>query len=229
MSSTPRGSPLDTAPAGPVALRIAAGQKVFIAGQNRSGKSTLATSIARRLDRVVVYDPKDDPAAELTGAAVLGTAHDVVRALPGRIVYRPHGRELADVVKRWDEICGKILRDARTGRGATAILVHELGDLGGSVTIGPKHSELIRQGGSLGITVIEVTQRPVGVPVLARTEAQHVACFALLAQADRDTMAELMEPEQRGLVRSRMLPLDHTWWYRGPDLRLVLCSPVAMR
>ncbi|MHB8420644.1 MAG: hypothetical protein ACYDCL_21440 [Myxococcales bacterium] len=206
-------------------VELRAGDKMLIAGQNGSGKSVLATALARSFDRVVVYDPKDDPAAEIPGAAVLATAREVVRGLPGRILYRPSGAELAAIPDRWDEVCRRVLEDARRGRGATALVVHELGDLATQYRIGSAFSEVIRKGRSLGITVVIVTQRPQGIPVIVRSEAQHVACFTLLDPADRDVIASLVGSR---LPAERPLPLDFTWWYRGLDLRLVLCSPVSL-
>lgn len=203
-------------------IRIAAGHKVLIAGQNRSGKSTLATGIANAFSRVVVYDPKNDPAAAIPNAAVVTTAREVIRRLPGRILYRP-GAEMTDVAARIDEICWALLEAANRGAPPTSLVVHELGDLCTAYRIGPGLSEMIRKGGGLGLTVILVTQRPQGIAVMARSEAQHAMCFTLLDPSDRDTMAALMGPQ----VRERPLPLDHTFWYRDPDLSLRLMAPVA--
>lgn len=211
--------------AGPVAVDIRAGHKFFIGGQNGCGKSTLATEFASRLDRVLVYDPKIDPAAEIPNAAIVTTADAAVRALPGRVLYRPQGVESDEAADRFDRICGKILDDARAGRGATAIVVHELMFLATSYRAGPRFRELIVGGRSLGITCILVSQRPVGVPVWARSEAQHMACFTLLDPDDRREMAALMGPA----IAPAPLPLDFSWWYRGPDLRLHLAAPVRQR
>ena len=212
-------------PAPLLTLELRPGDKLLIAGQNGSGKSVLASQIARRFDRVLVYDPKDDPAAEVPGAAVARTAREAARALPGRVLYRPAGAELAAISERWDDLCRKVLEDARRGAGATAIVIHELGDLGTQYRVGPAFSEAVRKGRSLGISMVIVTQRPQGIPVIVRSEAQHVACFTLVDPADRELMAGLMGSRA---VADRPLPLDFTWWYRGPDLRLRLCSPVAV-
>lgn len=209
------------------AIRLRPGEKFLIAGQNGCGKSVLATALARGLaggyPSVVVYDPKDDPEAMLPNMAVASTAADVVRALPGHVIYRPTTAEMAQIVEKFDEIATRLLFVARTGGGGAAIVVHEMGDLGTQYAMGPALAEVYRKGRSLAITVVAVTQRPVGIPVLVRTESQHVACFTLVDEADRGTMAALMGPA----IRPRPLPLDHTFWYRGPDLRLRRCAPVA--
>ncbi len=213
----------------PLSLRLAAGTKVLIAGQNGSGKSVLATAIARGFDRVLVYDPKEDANAEIPGAAIVSTARDAVRALPGRVIYRPTAPELARIVDRWEDIVRKLADDARAGRGSTAVVVHELADLCTAYAIGPAWRWVIAAGRRYGITVVMVTQRPQGIPVLCRSEAQHVACFTLLSGADRALMEELMSGQgQAGPIARAPLPLDFRWWYRGPDLQLRLCQPVPV-
>jgi hypothetical protein len=206
-------------------IELRAGDKFLIAGQNGSGKSVLASAMARSFDRVLVYDPKDDPAAEIPGAATVRTAREAIRHLPGRVLYRPSGEELASIPDRFDEVCRKVLEDARRGRGVTALVIHELGDLGTQYRVGSGLSEAVRKGRSLGISMVIVTQRPQGIPVIVRSESQHVACFTLVDPADRDLMAGLMGSRA---IAERPLPLDFTWWYRGPDLRLRLCSPVSL-
>lgn len=205
-------------------IRLEPGQKVLIAGQNGSGKSVLASRFAAGFQRVVVYDPKDDPSALIVNAAHLDTAREVVRRLPGRVLYRPSAVEMRAPDEFIDVICRGLMASARRGDPPTSLVIHELGDLTTAYRIGDGLSELIRKGRSLGITVVLVSQRPQGISVMARSEAQHVCCFTLLDPSDRDAMAALMGPE----VRPRPLPLDFTWWYRGPDLLLRRMAPVAL-
>lgn len=202
-------------------IAVRPGDKFLIAGQNGSGKSVLASAIANAMQRVLVYDPKDDPSAELPNAAIVHTARDAIRALPGRVIYRPTRAEMASIESKFDEIVAKLVTDRRPH----GILIHELGDLTTERRIGPALSEAIRKGRSLGITLVLVTQRPQGIAVMTRSEAQHVACFTLLDPNDRDAMAALMGPA----IRLAPLPLDHRFWYRGPDLRLQLCRPLELR
>ncbi len=216
-------------------IDIRPGQKLLVAGQNGSGKSVLAGAVTRSFDRVVVYDPKDDPAADLPNATVLNRSRDVIRALPGRVIYRPERAEQARIATHWDEICNKVMSDARRGL-YTAVVVHELADLGNSWRIGPAFREVIAKGRNVNrepaITVVLVTQRPKGIPVLTRTEAHHVVCFTLMDPDDRVLMAKVMggmTPGGHDAIAGTPLPLDHTFWYRGPDLRLRLCSPIPFR
>ncbi len=188
---------------------------------------------------IVVFDPKgDDREARLPNMAVARTAADVVRRLPGRVLYRPGmaeygpvpGARMAGIWARWEKVCRRVYEDARRGHRPALVIVHELATLTTSQGIGPAFAQLIREGRSMGITLVLVTQRPQGTSLLARSEAQHVIVMTLADQAARDVAAELLSdivrPEMAAVVRLRPLPLDHTWWYRGPDFRLSLHSPL---
>jgi hypothetical protein len=126
------------------------------------------------------------------------------------------------------------MADARRGQ-YTAVVVHELLDLGTERRIGPGFREVIAKGRAVdrrpAITVVLVTQRPKGIPVLTRTEAHHVVAFTLIDPDDRLYMAKIMggaTPGGYDAIARSPLPLDHTFWYRGPDLRLRLCSPISV-
>ena len=216
---------------------------MLILGQNGSGKSVIASRIGRSwaAGPVVVFDPKgDDREAVLPNMAVARRAEDAARHLPGRILYRPglgeyepvRGSRMPGVWARWDLISRKLLDLARRGHGPTLVIIHELATLTTAQGIGPACAQLFREGRSMGISIIAITQRPQGTSLLARSEAQHVVCLTLADQAARDVAAELLadieRPEMARVVRSRPLPLDHTWWYRGPDFRLRLHAPVPL-
>lgn len=192
----------------------------------------------------MIFDPKgDDADAEIPNVAVVTTAAEAVRRLPGRILYRPQLSEYTTrrpgdggrpaIWARFDEICRRVYDLATRGDRPTLVVIHEFATLCTSISAGPALSQLIREGRSKGITMVIVTQRPQGTLVLARSEAQHVVVYTLTDQAARDVAAELLadvdHPEMAMLVRSRPLPLDHRWWYRGPDFRLQLHDPLPYR
>jgi hypothetical protein len=201
----------------------------------------IATWIARgwASGSVVVFDPKgDDPEARIPNMSVARTADEVVRRLPGRVLYRPamgewetvRGVRMPGIWARFEKVCRKLYELARRGLGPILVVIHELADLCTAHAIGPAFGQLIREGRSKGITLVMVTQRPQGTAVLARSEAQHVIAMTLADQAARDVasdlLSDILRPEMAALIRSRPLPLDHTWWYRGPDFRLRLHSPL---
>ncbi len=219
------------------------GDKMLILGQNGSGKSVIATRIARSWHHgtVLVFDPKgDDREAVLPNMAVARRADDAVRHLPGRIIYRPsleeflpvRGARMPGIWANFEKIARKLLELARRGLGPILVVIHELATLTTAMGIGPALAQLFREGRSMGISVIAITQRPQGTSLYARSEAQHVVCLTLADQAARDVAAQLLadieRPEMAQIVRSRPLPLDHTWWYRGPDFRLKLHAPVPL-
>jgi DNA helicase HerA-like ATPase len=222
------------------------GEKMLILGQNGSGKSVLAQAITRSWSwgSVVVLDPKgDDPAASLPNAAELRHARDVIAHLPGRVVWRPDleekstyqpgdNRHWRPLWNRLEDVSRKILADVARYRQPTLLVVHELREVCTEHQIGHAFRELITAGRSRGVTLILITQRPQHVALEARDEAQHVAVFSLTGRAAREEAASLLgDPERPDLVeiaRRRALPLDHTWWYRGPDHRLRYHTPVRL-
>lgn len=194
--------------------------RMFIAGTNGSGKSVLATDIANRWDRVLILDPKNDPGAIIPNAAVCYGFKAAKAALPGRVIYRPLPNENARLADLFDELCKIVFRATAHG-----IVIHELGDLGRTdQDLGTWTATCFKQGRSLRIPMIACTQRPVNVPIMAKSEALHVACFSLMDGGDRREMAAYMGAP----VAPASLPLDHSFWYRGPDLALVRVAPLPL-
>jgi hypothetical protein len=202
------------------AIRIGPTDRLFAAGMNGSGKSVLATAIANRWDRFLIYDPKvDDEAVPPNSVVAYGVAN-ALRALPGRVVYRPNPQESGSLVaKAFDELVERVWR-----LGSHGIVVHEAADLAASDReLEPWLSAAWRAGRSRGIPGIALTQRPVNVPRLFLSEARHLALFTLVDRADREVMGRLMGP----IVVPEPLPLDHSFWYRAPDLTVRRIAPLG--
>jgi hypothetical protein len=222
------------------------GEKMLILGMNGSGKSVISQSIARSwaVGPIVVVDTKgDDPAAMIPNSTICYTADDVVRHLPGRVIYRPSmdekarrrpgdPRGLRPLWCRFEVIASKLWQLASETRRPSLLCVKELRELCTEQSIGPAFRELITAGRSKGITLILETQRPQRVALEARSEAQHVICLTLTDPAAREEAASLLadpnQPEMVAAIRQRSLPLDFRWWYRGPDFALRLHDPVRM-
>ncbi|MBT9174003.1 MAG: hypothetical protein DDT21_02414 [Syntrophomonadaceae bacterium] len=182
-----------------------------------SGKSRLLTRLAGAYSRALIVDPKDDPEAMLPNAAVVYDALSAVRALPGRVIYRPRRADMAQLGAHVDRVLDRIWSLG----GGHAVILHELGDLAGADRVPPVLAECYRKGRSRGIPMLAATQRPVDIPRVAISEASHIFAFALMDQRDRDTLAAYMGDQVRA-----GLPFTHSFWYRGPDYRLIRCSPL---
>ena len=228
------------------AIDYGPGEHCLILGQTQSGKSVIATTIAAGVDygcSLVIVDSKGDPDAILPNCHLTRSASDVIRQLPGRVIWQPArtlgARQLAADL---DRICLRLLQLAERGRSAV-LLIHELGDFADAHRYGSALRQVITQGGKIAggaelggghVGGIFVSQRPVNIPVIARSEMRHVICLALESAEDRATAAAMMEDilfpiESRRAVASSSRPLDRTWWYRGPDHRLRQHAPVAPR
>jgi hypothetical protein len=224
-------------------IDVRQGEHMLVVGQTQSGKSVFATSVARGFESgsIVVLDPKRDPDAVLPNCAVVRDADAVLRHLPGRVIWQPRRQHLGRLIASWDRVCSRLLELAEHGYSST-IVVHELADIGDAHKIGPAFRQIITQGAKIAggpergggsVTAILVTQRPVNIPVIARTEMAHVVCFALERADDRREIAGYLEDREDpewslNVVGSRALPKDHSWWYRGPEHRLTLHDPVAL-
>ena len=204
-----------------VRIDVQPGHGMVIAGQNGTGKSVLATAIGSRWDRVLVYDPKRDPSAVMPNSAVCYGVKAALAALPGRVIYRPTAEEFGAIGRNFDELIRKVMKLTAHG-----VVVHELGDLAQSDReLEPYTSAWFRQRRSLRTPMVACTQRPLNIPRLALSESQHAVAFHLVDRQDRARMAELMGAE----VALDPVPNDHSFWYRGPDLRLVRVAPLPWR
>lgn len=194
---------------------------MIIAGRNGTGKSVLASSIARGWDRVLVYDPNLDPEAVLPNSAVCYGFAAAYRAIPGRVIWRPTADENSRIPELFDKLVRKLLELG----GSHGIVIHEAADLGTSDRLlRPNTSHLLRTRRRRQIPIIALTQRPVNVARLFISEAQHAALFRLEDRDDRRRMAEFLGPE----VVDEPLPADFSFWYRGPGLRLARIAPLPL-
>ena len=182
-----------------------------------SGKSRLATRIASAWHRVLVYDPKHDAEATISNATIAYTADAALRALPGRVIYRPGRDELGDIARHFDRLVARTF-----DLGSHAIVIHELGDLADGNRIGPALSQATRQGRSRFVPIVFVTQRPLDIPRVAVTESGHAFLFHLIDPRDRAVVAGWMGERVRAAI-----PKDYSFWYRDPRSGLHRCAPVV--
>ena len=201
-------------------IRIRPGEHVTIIGQNRSGKSTLASRIANAWDRVLVLDPKLDPGAVLPNSHVAVGVTDALRALPGRVVYRPTPGELDDLPEVFDRLVRRIM----VAGGGSGIVLHEVADVAPGRAARWLRVALM-QGAGLGVNVVACTQRPFHIDRLVLSEARHVFLFMLTDPDDFERATALMGQRRNALPR---LNDPHGFYYRDPMGAVRRCRRLSL-
>jgi hypothetical protein len=164
---------------------IAYNQRTLVLGKTRSGKSELLNAqFAQLRCQRVVYDSKSEwvvrgaPAAESVDA--VDWRAPVIHFVPGEDV-------------RGD--AEQFFRAAFSRPNPLVVCVHELADLceyRAQATAGSVH-RYIRQGGAHGKGLLAASQRPVEMPVSARSEPEHVFLFVPgLQRDDMESVAAMM-------------------------------------
>ena len=174
------------------------GQRLLAVGRTGSGKSYLARRIlgvvpARRL----ILDPKAE--VSWPDAQTIQSADQLKRASSPTVILRCVAGDLDE----WDRALWWAWH-----QGDLVVYIDELG----LITDGPSPSPGLRAcvttGRSRGVTMVMLTQRPSGVPVIVRSEADKYAMFRLQHPRDREYMAAVMGPEVLSYN-----PEGHTFWF----------------
>jgi hypothetical protein len=195
--------------------------RVLIVGRAGSGKSTLARALFYTSRNLVVVDPKHEE--ELPRATVCYTLAEVRQAFPQRttrIVFRPNPEDPRSL-----DLDGVIRRVMHYGR--TCLLLHETVDYASATRIVPALRRASKVGRSLGIQLVSLAQRPVGLHNDIVAEASHVFAFDLSLLGDRQKIA--------GVGGAGFLdrpPGDHAFGYWGERTtagRVVWCPPLELR
>lgn len=202
-------------------------QRVFVAGYTGSGKSGLLNHLASHLhNQVLLLDTKPEFVVDDVEAV-----HDVeaIDWSAPLIHYIPRTRTaLAEELDDYDRLFHAALR-----RRNLTIVCHELADLCADQ---PNRTPAgvrayLRKGNIYGNGLFGASQRPVGMPRQARTEAQHVfamvpaldpedhAIVAKLAQLSKDELYEHLQRAQRVSPTGR-----HSFVWVDRDARTVRIS-----
>lgn len=171
-------------------LLPARGERAVFVGQTGSGKTTLARTLLRSRQYVVVIDPKGMLAwPEYRVYRSLAT---LTKAKEPRLIYRPSWQELQDSDEleaffSWVYQC----------RNRT-LYVDELFGIAQGEVYPPHFGACLTRGRELGIDVWSATQRPKRVPQVALSEAEHYYAFYLKLSQDRERVRDLtgIESEQ---------------------------------
>jgi hypothetical protein len=209
---------------------IGAGATILIVGPKGSGKSVLASHLAAGWDRVLVYDPKGDPNADLPNSTRRHGADAAIAALPGRVVYQPTVEEMSDLRGAFD----RVVRVAWLMRVSMGLVLHETADVAPALGTPPYLSIWIRQGREriradgrlVHNPVVMVTQRPRHINLHGASEADHLYLFPVRNPGDLSTMAGLFSTSPRALSP---LPTPHAFYYRGPGGSVAAMPPLALK
>lgn len=205
---------------------IAWNDRTFCVGYTGSGKSELLNHLfsAQRCQRVLV-DTKDEFSIE--GVEPVHDAGDIDWSAP-LIHFSSEAGDLDDFDR---------LFRACYARRNLSMCVHELADLcEDQPGAAPRWVRAyLRKGRAHGLGLLGGTQRPVGMPRVSRTEAQHIFAFApRLDPDDLPVVARMMHlapAELEGALRSAHAAHgDHAFlWYDVPAAQLTVCPPLPAR
>lgn len=195
--------------------------RVFVAGQSSSGKSELLNHFFTELrNQKVLLDTKGEFAIE--GVPITHTVDDIDWEAPV-IHFNGFGADLGE----YDRLCYDVMH-----RRNVSICCHELGDL---CEDQPNRTptwvrKAIRMGNVFGNGWLSGSQRPVGMPRQARTEAQHVIQMVpALDPEDHVIVAKMMgihEQELRQyLAQAAALSPTGQWSFVWYDKRRRLADP----
>lgn len=168
-------------------ISIQSNERLFITGKTGSGKSFLARHLTRKIKRLVVLDGKGTlgvPEWQLENfddSADLGRANAEFRyrAVPGL---------KADLMDYWDSILTKCLR-----AGNITVYIDELyAVVPPNKTASPTLFACYTRGRELGLGMWASTQRPVWIPLVAMSEAEHFFVFRLQLWEDKQRLAAFM-------------------------------------
>lgn len=195
--------------------------RVLLAGQTGSGKTTLARVLLQERKHVVVLDVKGRmrwPGYEIF--TNFGKLTDINPDKIQRVIYKPtyddlQNKKLIDGFFKW-------VYDRRN----TTLYVDELAGVTDGNNYPYHYGACLMRGRELGIEVFSGTQRPIDIPQVAISEAEHVYCFRLRLPQDRIKIANtagipiemiaglnkrqfLYAPQDGDIVGPLSLELDH--------------------
>lgn len=181
-------------------IKIQNDERVVFVGATGSGKTVLAKHFLKRLNRILVVDPKHtfklDGFARRRSLPLFGKSF--------RMIYRP---------KRDDDLnLAQLFHDVFRGRNAT-IYIDELASLNDMFPISTVELiDIARTGRERHVAVWTALQRPRWVPRVFFTEAEAVFQFNLRSGEDRAFMSQFIGP----IVRD---PIERfTFWYSHANM-----------
>jgi hypothetical protein len=167
-------------------MKILTNERVFITGKTGSGKTFLSKYITRSVRRLVVCDSKGTLTDWGLDPWNRDTIRDLAKGKPVRIRALPPINIPLD--EYWEDVFTNVYN-----AGEVTIYIDEMYAV---VPPGKNPPDILTaiytRGREAGIGAWAATQRPVWVPLMALSEAEHFFMFRLTLEEDRRRMAAFM-------------------------------------
>lgn len=184
-------------------IKFRSDERIFTCGKTGSGKTYAMHKICRKLKRLVVLDPKARIDAKEWNldpwdreSKMLLQNNEPVRAL----VRAPIGPGAEET---WEQAYKAVLN-----AGNCTIYVDEVYGVVQHGNAGPWLTAIWTRGRELGIGAYAASQRPVWVPIVMMSEAEHFMVFRLTVGDDRRRVSEFLGPKVMEVIRD-----VHGFWY----------------
>ncbi len=202
----------------PRLVTIKPSERVFLAGKTGSGKTYIAKHLLRSFRRLVVFDPK----GTLSDWNLEPWNRSAMRKLKRGEDIR--ARVTFGIVKEIDEAWEAVFIDLYENAGGDFCVY--IDETYGVVNFGtrppPGLTALYTRGREFGIGMWASTQRPLGVPLIEKSEAEHFFSFRLILRGDRQHMAEFMGEE----LAERVIPDTHGFFYKSVGWERAVYIPI---
>lgn len=168
------------------------GRLTVVVGASRSGKTQYVLHRIARVPRLLVWDPKDEYSAALSGMGRCDPAAFAQWCTETRIDLRVACIPRAARTD-FELFCRAAWHYARFSRRGTVLVVEELADVSHAGKAPDAWGTIIRQALGYGVDVFAITQRPQESDKTALGNASTVVCCRLARARDRDYMAQELD------------------------------------
>lgn len=203
----------------------ARGDRVGVFGQTGSGKTTLARALLQHREYVVVCDPKRRISWPGYVQVDLKTLLKIDPVKFPKIIYKP---TLAEIQDNKGAAINAFFRWVYERQRCT-LYVDEVSLISRGDDYPQFYGVCLQQGRESEVEVISGSQRPMWIPQIAMSEAEHLYCFYLKLAQDRNKIEQLAginSEEIEQLAKQEFLYAPQDGAIVGP-LRLQISNQLA--